>query len=250
MSEQVRKKAVLFDVDDTLYDQTVPFMEAYAEYFGEKPEVPAEVIYPVTRKYSGAVYSQAMAGEMTMEEMYIYRMQKAFEEFGIRITDQEALDFQKIYADRQHHIHMSPLMQDILAFCSGRAALGIITNGPSQHQWDKVRSLQAEKWIPHENIFVSADVGAEKPDRKIFDHAKRAMRLEDAEIWFVGDAYALDVEGAVNAGWNAVWMNRRGRKIPGDEVKPGRENGRSLVSVESEEDLRNFIIRILRDDAE
>ena len=229
MSEQVRKKAILFDVDDTLYDQTVPFMEAYAEYFGEKPEVPAEVIYPVTRKYSDAVYSQAMAGEMTMEEMYIYRMQKAFEEFGIRITDQEALDFQKIYADRQHHIHMSPLMQDILAFCSGRAALGIITNGPSQHQWDKVRSLQAEKWIPHENIFVSADVGAEKPDRKIFDHAK---------------------EGAVNAGWNAVWMNRRGRKIPGDAVKPGRENERSMVSVESEEDLRNFIIRILRGDAE
>lgn len=250
MTGKKEKTAVLFDVDDTLYDQTVPFMEAYAEYFGEKPEVPAEVIYPVTRKYSDAVYSQAMAGEMTMEEMYIYRMQKAFEEFGIRITDQEALDFQKIYADRQHHIHMSPLMQDILAFCSGRADLGIITNGPSEHQWDKVRSLQAEKWIPHENIFVSADVGAEKPDRKIFDYAKRTMRLEDEEIWFVGDAYALDVEGAVNAGWNAVWMNRRGRKIPGDAVKPGRENERSMVSVESEEDLRNFIIRILRGDAE
>ena len=218
MSEQVGKKAILFDVDDTLYDQTVPFMEAYAEYFGEKPEVPAEVIYPVTRKYSDAVYSQAMAGEMTMEEMYIYRMQKAFEEFGIRITDQEALDFQKIYADRQHHIHMSPLMQDILAFCSGRADLGIITNGPSQHQWDKVRSLQAEKWIPHENIFVSADVGAEKPDRKIFDHAKRAMRLEDAEIWFVGDAYELDIKGAVKMGWNTVWMNRRDYEKPKDHI--------------------------------
>ena len=250
MSEQVGKKAVLFDVDDTLYDQTVPFAEAYAEFYGESPQVSAKVIYPVTRKYSDAVYSQAMAGEMTMEEMYIYRMQKAFEEFGIRITDQEALDFQKIYADRQQHIHMSPLMQDILAFCSGRAELGIITNGPSQHQWDKVKSLQAEKWIPHENIFVSADVGAEKPDRKIFDYAKRTMGLKDAEIWFVGDAYALDVEGAVNAGWNAVWMNRRGRKIPGDAVKPGRENERSMVSVESEEDLRNFIIRILRGDAE
>ena len=245
MSEQVGKKAILFDVDDTLYDQTVPFMEAYAEYFGEKPEVPAEVIYPVTRKYSDAVYSQAMAGEMTMEEMYIYRMQKAFEEFGIRITDQEALDFQKIYADRQHHIHMSPLMQDILAFCSGRAALGIITNGPSQHQWDKVRSLQAEKWIPHENIFVSADVGAEKPDRKIFDHAKRAMRLEDAEIWFVGDAYALDVEGAVNAGWNAVWMNRRKRQALGNVVKPGRENGCSAASVGTEEELFDFFKKLL-----
>lgn len=245
MSEQGRKKAILFDVDDTLYDQTVPFMEAYAEYYGEKPEVPAEVIYPVTRKYSDAVYSQAMAGEMTMEEMHIYRMRKAFEEFGIRITDQEALDFQKIYADRQHHIRMSPLMQDILAFCSGRAELGIITNGPSQHQWDKVKSLQAEKWIPHENIFVSADVGAEKPDRKIFDHAKRAMELEDAEIWFVGDAYALDVEGALNAGWNAVWMNRRGRKIPENMMGQKRENASCVVCVETEEELLDFFRRLL-----
>ena len=32
MPEKTRKTAVLFDVDDTLYDQTVPFKEAYAEY--------------------------------------------------------------------------------------------------------------------------------------------------------------------------------------------------------------------------
>ena len=49
MPGQGKKKAVLFDVDDTLYDQTVPFMEAYAEYFGEDPAIPAEEIYPVTR---------------------------------------------------------------------------------------------------------------------------------------------------------------------------------------------------------
>ena len=72
------RRAILFDVDDTLYDQTVPFKEAYAEFFGDNPEIPVDVIYPVTRKYSDQVYSQAMAGQITMEEMYIYRVQKAF----------------------------------------------------------------------------------------------------------------------------------------------------------------------------
>ena len=219
MSETGRKKAVLFDVDDTLYDQTVPFKEAYAQYFGDKPPVPAEVIYPVTRKYSDQVYSQAMSGQITMEELYIYRVQKAFEEYNITITVEEALAFQKVYADRQRHIHMSETMEKILAYCAGKAKLGIITNGPSAHQWNKVKSLQAERWILHENIFVSGDVGAEKPERKIFDHAKQMMKLEDAEIWFVGDSYELDVKGAVNAGWNAVWMNRRGREKPDDNVK-------------------------------
>lgn len=137
------KPAILFDVDDTLYDQTVPFYEAYAEYFGAAPAVPADVIYPVTRKYSNAVYSRAMAGEILMEEMYIYRLQEAFKEFGIAITDAQALEFQKIYADRQRHIHMSPLMEEILEYCSGKIKLGIITNGPSEHQWNKVKSLRA-----------------------------------------------------------------------------------------------------------
>lgn len=225
MAETGRKKAILFDVDDTLYDQTVPFKEAYEQYFGNKPPVPAEVIYPVTRKYSDQVYSRAMSGQITMEELYIYRAQKAFGEYNITITVEEALAFQKVYADRQRHIHMSETMEKILDYCFGKAKLGIITNGPSAHQWNKVKSLQAERWIPHENIFVSGDVGAEKPERKIFDYAKRTMKLEDAEIWFVGDSYELDVKGAVNAGWDAVWMNRRGREKTDDNVKVMYEAG-------------------------
>lgn len=46
-----------------------------------------------------------------MEELYIYRVQKAFEEYNIAITDKEALTFQKVYADRQRHIHMSETME-------------------------------------------------------------------------------------------------------------------------------------------
>ena len=55
MEEETGKRAVLFDVDDTLYDQTVPFMEAYEKYFGDEPAIPAEGVYPVTRKYSDQV---------------------------------------------------------------------------------------------------------------------------------------------------------------------------------------------------
>ena len=239
------KKAILFDVDDTLYDQTVPFKEAYAQYFGNEPAIPVEVIYPVTRKYSDQVYSQAMAGQITMEELYIYRVKKAFEEYSITITVEEALAFQEVYADRQRHIHMSETMEKILDYCSEKVELGIITNGPSAHQWNKVRSLQAERWIPHENIFVSAEAGAEKPDRKIFDYAKKKMRLEETEIWFVGDAYPLDVEGALNAGWNAVWMNRRNREMPEQGKNSRQEKGRMLC-VRSEEELSSVLRGLLQ----
>lgn len=233
MSEMIRRKAVLFDVDDTLYDQTVPFMEAYADFFGSVAPVPAEAVCPVMRQYSNQVYSRALAGEITLEEVYTYRMTKAMETFGVTITEKEALAFQNIYAGRQKQIHLSGRMEEILEYCSERAELGIITNGPSGHQWNKVKSLGVERWIPHENIFVSADVGAQKPDGKIFDHAKSVMHLEDVEMWFIGDSWELDVKGAVNAGWNAVWMNRRehGRTCgatPAYEVRNEEELFRAL----------------------
>ena len=122
---------------------------------------------------------------------------------------------------------------------------GIITNGPSEHQWNKVKSLRAERWIPHENIFVSADVGAEKPDRKIFEYAERTMELEEAAIWFVGDSYELDVKGAVNAGWNAVWMNRRKRKAPRGAMIVKHEHAGRIAGAETEEALFGFVRMLL-----
>lgn len=238
MERKQTKTAVLFDVDDTLYDQTAPFFEAYKSYFGKNPQIPAEKIYPVTRKYSDEVYSRAMAGEITMEDLYIYRGVKAFEEFGIRITEETAMEFQKVYADRQSHIHLSPLMEEILEFCSVRAKAGIITNGPSGHQWNKIRSLGVERWIPAEYIFVSGDVGYEKPDRRIFETAARNMGADVQEFWFVGDSYPLDMEGAMNAGWNTIWLNRRNRKMP--------EGGRiPSYCAESEKDLGEILEKIL-----
>lgn len=239
MMEKKRKNtAVLFDVDDTLYDQTAPFKEAYAQYFGEKPSVPADVIYPVIRKYSDRVYFRAMSGEMTMQELYVYRVQSAFEEFGLHITEENASGLQSVYEERQHKIRMTPLMQEILTYCAEKAELGIITNGPSRHQWDKVRSLDVSRWIADEHVFVSGDIGIQKPQRGIFDYAKRAMRLEDARIWFVGDAYALDMKGAMNAGWGTVWMNRRANTL-------NQEDARPVCEVHSEKELAEALEKIL-----
>ena len=81
-----RKIAVLFDVDDTLYDQTMPFVQAYGKYLGDALPVSAEELFPVTRKYSNAVFSRALAGEITMEDLYICRLKKALEEFGVENT--------------------------------------------------------------------------------------------------------------------------------------------------------------------
>lgn len=227
--------AVIFDVDDTLYDLAAPFFEAYASFFAPKYDIPAEKLYPISRKYSNAAYPQALSGQISMREVYLSRICDAFGEFGVKISEQEALDFQELYSSRQHKISLSETMQKLLEYCSSRARLGIITNGMPAIQWGKINSLQVERYIPREYIFVSREVRAEKPDPHIFRYAQQKMGLSDQDtIFYVGDSYDCDVAGAYAAGWKSIWMNRRSRIKPAGAPE-------SDYTVESETELAHIL---------
>lgn len=73
---------------------------------------------------------------------------------------------------------------------------------------------------------MSYDVGIEKPDRRIFSAAElmlshvitarngktpTAIELESWQKVYVGDEYAKDVVGALNAGWNPVLLDAEGK---------------------------------------
>ena len=231
--------AIIFDVDDTLYDQLVPFWKAYEAVFGGRYQLPMDGLFAASRRRSDEVFGPSQRGEITMEEMYIYRIQKAFEDFQVAITDQEALRFQAEYAGNQKRLEMSEKMREILDLCVNRIPIGIITNGPSEHQWKKVNALGAQRWFPRENIFVSGDVGAAKPDRRIFDHVCDRMGQKPEDMYLVGDSYENDIAGAMRAGWRAIWLNRRGHKHPEGGFVP-------WATVESEEELLTVLQKILK----
>ncbi len=230
--------AIIFDVDDTLYDQVIPFWNAYKAVFKDRFQLPMDDLFAASRRRSDEVFGPSQRGEITMEEMYIYRIQKAFEDFQVSITDQEALQFQAEYAENQKHLQVSEKMREILDFCAARIPIGIMTNGPSQHQWKKVNALEAQQWFPRETIFVSGDVGAAKPDRRIFDWACSKMGQKPEEMYMVGDSYDNDVVGAMSAGWKAIWLNRRGRRLPEGGLIPWK-------TVTSEEELQEVLEKIV-----
>ena len=212
-------KAVVFDVDDTLYDLSTPFKEACREVFPEDTNLNLEGTFRASRRYSDEVYASSLSGKISMEEMYIYRFENAFRDYGKKIDAQTALMFQAVYEQKQQEIKMTESMKNLLENLSGKMKLGIVTNGPAQHQWDKVTALGVEKWIPKEHIFISGELGIAKPDAGIFDAALQRLGLQKEEVCYVGDSFENDIVGAKNAGWKAVWYNHRGHEANGD-VEP------------------------------
>ena len=68
------------------------------------------------------------------------------------------------------------------------------------------------------NRFLSAELGCMKPDPRVFAMVQRKMGLFPGEIAMVGDSWRDDVQGALEAGWTAIWVNRAG--LPHPPVDP------------------------------
>ena len=83
--------------------------------------------------------------------------------------------------------------------------LGVITNGGVERQQRKLELLGISSWF--DAIVISEAEGVRKPDPEIFRRALARCSVESSEAIFVGDHPDADIGGALNAGLRAVWKS-------------------------------------------
>lgn len=222
---------LVFDVDDTLYEQIAPFENAYKSLFDM--DIDMEKFYILSRYYSDVKFEASRNGDMTMDEYHIYRIQEAAKDLGVFLTDEQALSMQREYKKNQQKLQMSNITKSILELAKeNNVKLGIITNGPSEHQWSKITALSVESWINRENIIVSGDYGINKPDDRIFEIMKEKLQLPNDSLYYIGDSIENDVVGANNAGWKSIWINRYKQKLPKEvDIYKIVENNNELFEI-------------------
>ena len=71
-----------------------------------------------------------------------------------------------------------------------------------------LRRLDLERYF--DPIIISSEVGHRKPSKQIFDIALRQTAVASSRALYIGDKPAVDVEGASNAGMNAILIDREG----------------------------------------
>lgn len=105
------------------------------------------------------------------------------------------------------------LLSDLRAAGYG---LGLLTNGLSDAQWEKIRSLRMEPQF--DAVVVAGDVGFFKPDPRAFVALLERLSAAASRTLFVGDSYEMDVVGAHAAGLAVAWIRPEGTPLPGDIV--------------------------------
>ena len=129
------------------------------------------------------------------------------------------VEMNKFYLDQlsTHPDLTSPNVLDVLRELSEVATLAVVTNGFDRVQSRRVRESGILDFV--EDVFVSEKMDSEKPNRKIFDAALRALGVENREhVLMVGDSLSSDVQGGVNAGLDTCWYNPNHAENPGKVV--------------------------------
>jgi len=107
-------------------------------------------------------------------------------------------------------------VEEVLRTLHPRYRLALATNASDSNEslvrWALYRV--GLNWF-FENVFVSSDLGVEKPDQKFFAAVLAGLELPADHVVMVGDNYANDVQGAKGAGLLTVWFN------PGCGPAPG-----------------------------
>jgi FMN hydrolase / 5-amino-6-(5-phospho-D-ribitylamino)uracil phosphatase len=216
MSRRAWPRAILFDLDDTLWPIAPVIVQAeqtlHAWLASNAPRVAQRFTVEALRQARLELLAQRPGFQLDLGALRRAGLLAAFAEAGEDAAKVE-LAMTEFFAARNAVVPYDDVLPGLLRL-KGRVLVGSISNGNAD--------LQTIGLSHHFKVSVAAhQLGCAKPDAAIFLAACRELGVAPQEAVYVGDDVLLDVQGAQNAGLRAVWMNRTGsRKHLEHEVVP------------------------------
>lgn len=216
-------RAILFDLDDTLFDSAGAFKMGLFTTLREHPLTTSfdpQLIYETLQQHRLALWKQVFAGEINFVEYRRHRIGHTLQTLGIDADTLEIDDFNRHFA-RNYVNAIVPDREviEIIERLASRYSLGIITNGHAEITHEKVMRLGLSPYFKADHIILSEDRGIPKPDVRIFAEGLAPHGVRPDQTVFVGDSFESDVLGAIHAGMKSVWIRLDGA-VPSSNDQP------------------------------
>lgn len=201
-------KAVIFDLDDTIYNEREFVNEGFKEvcmFLSQKYKVEKEVLFRETE-----------------EILNSFGRGKIFNILQQKYTFKEDINkLVEIYRSVKPTLSLYDDAKEVLSYFKNKVKIGIITDGKASVQWNKVNSLELEKYV--DKIIVTDDYGKEywKPHEYSYRQMLKHFNCEPNEAVYIGDNPAKDFVGARKVGIVTIRIVRE----YGDNMKIKAQKG-------------------------
>ncbi|WP_195282480.1 YjjG family noncanonical pyrimidine nucleotidase [Harryflintia acetispora] len=207
-----RYDILLLDADGTLFDFERAEREALFAALRARGIVPGERHLAAYREINEGLWRRFERGELQKEELLRLRFSLYFEEMGI---GEEPRRFNEEYLDElKKGAFLLPGAQELCERLHGCCRLCLATNGVSRVQRGRLRRSSIAPFI--HDLFVSEDLGAQKPQAAYFDRVfARLGRPPRERVIILGDSLTSDMRGGVDYGIATCWLNFGRHRAPG-----------------------------------
>lgn len=205
---------IFFDLDHTLWDFDKNSEMAFDRIFSEKySEVRVEDFIEKYAPINQACWKLYQEDKITHQELRYNRLKLSFEALDYTISDdninQIANDYIAFLPDNNHLFDGTI---EVLEYLKPKYKLHIITNGFANVQDRKISNAALGGYFA--TITNSESAGVKKPNSIIFDYAVNLAQTSKEKSIMIGDDFDADVNGALNAGLDAIFFNIKNIKIP------------------------------------
>ncbi len=208
-------KYYLFDLDDTLCNYRLAKKisnQRIDDLIGQN-DINVNEFRKAYIENESVLMKQFLLGEINKDE---YRNRRFFDIISLFDGDNAGKITQKLNAIFMEEGNKNvKLFDDVIPFIqklnSHNKKLAIITNGPSDGQWTKIKSTGLHNYI--DTVFISEEIGAAKPSQRIFNIALDFLGALPKEAIMIGDNVIDDYLAAKSVGIDALLINRFNNKI-------------------------------------
>ena len=223
----MRYDYLLFDADNTLFDfdrAEERALQATLEFFGYPLDSDTRELY---RTINRVLWRRLDLGEISREALVVERFALFDRAMG---GGRDAAALNRFYLDRlSEGAELLPGAEALCRSLAPRATLALVTNGVARAQRGRLARSALNGLFPY--VFISEEVGWQKPQREFFSHVCSAMAIRDRRrAVVIGDNLVSDVQGGLQSGLDAVWFNPNGLPNP-TQVRPTWE-ARSFSALE------------------
>ncbi|XP_045453136.1 N-acylneuraminate-9-phosphatase [Melitaea cinxia] len=197
--------AIFFDLDNTLIQTRKgdskacsKLLEILEHQYGLSHEVAAESTSTFLRAFRARPDDESYAINEWPTHLWRNSLPKNYRHIARNIM----AEWLKL---RFKYLALTPDVIHLLETLREDYLLGLITNGPSRAQWQKIERLGLRKYF--DCVLVSGDLPWEKPDQNIFLEACKLLNVEPSTCIMVGDKLETDIKGGKEAELGGtVWI--------------------------------------------
>lgn len=209
---------LFLDLDDTILDfhkaERIALSKTIRE-FGIEPEEAVLALYHTINRWH---WEQLELGKLTREEVLVNRFGVLFEKLGKEV---DARNCAKTYETNLSIGHyFLPGAEEAVDRLHQKYRLFLASNGTASVQKGRMTSANLYRFF--EKVFVSQEIGHNKPSRNYFEACFAQIPGFDREkAVMVGDSLSSDIKGGINAGIRTVWVNPA--HLDSSDIKPDYE---------------------------